>query len=837
MTDPPRFQAPHSLFVNPPSIGQMRDPLATDWNAMLPAHASDLVGLIDFARMNQVFEDFLEVVGLPVAILDLDAHVLASSRWQRLCMEFHRVHPETCARCIESDTSLATAMQQGREYALYRCRNGLTDCAAPIVIEGRHIANLFIGQFLLAPPDLEYFRQQAAEFGFDEEAYFQALAEVPVIAEDKLPSIMRFLTGFAHLAANMSLERKRNQAMQSELERWVEERTRELSESRRQIQAIYDASNAAIFLLNLDGAITHANHCMAEMFGCPMEELIGASYLDCVHPAERGQAQRNLHALVAGAIASVDAERRYLRRDGGLFWGHFTGRCMAGADGRLAGMVGVVADITERKQAEAELERYRLHLEELVQLRTAQLEQAKESAEAANRMKSVFLANMSHELRTPLNAILGFAQIMERDDRIPEDERRNLDTINRSGRHLLALINDVLEISRIEAGRASVHNETFDPDDLLHSIEEMIRIRAEARGLAFAVERHGVAPPHVCGDAHHIRQVLINLLGNAIKYTERGQVVLHVFPTDGYIRFEVADTGPGIAAEELPRIFQAFYQTAEGAAKGEGTGLGLTISREFVRLMGGELTVASEPGRGSVFAFTLPLAEAKSPPAVSRPGRVVGLEAGQAVVRILVAEDDGDSRELIVRLLESVGLEVWAVENGRKAVESWADLRPDLILMDMRMPEMDGYEATRRIRTLPGGDGVKIVALTASAFHENRTIILDAGCDDMVSKPLDAERLFRVMGELLDLRFRHALDIAPPPPLPAENAGLGALPEALQAELKSAAELLDLDAVGAIAERIAAEYPREARAIAELARGFRFDELAGLCTHGDGASP
>ena len=500
---------------------------------------------------------------------------------------------------------------------------------------------------------------------------------------------------------------------------------------------------------------------------------------------------------------------------------------MYDADGRLIGVLGIGRDITERKRNQEELEQHRHHLEELVSRRTAELAAAKEAAESANRAKSVFLANMSHELRTPLNAILGFAQLMERDRKLGEDHRRELETIHRAGRHLLSLINDVLEISRIEAGRTSVHKEAFDLGELLRSVEDMIRVRAEAKGLAFAVERHGVPHPWLWGDGHRIRQVLINLLGNAVKYTERGRVVLHLYPVDGHIRFAVADTGPGIAEEDLQNIFRAFYQTAAGVAKGEGTGLGLTISREFVRLMGGELNVASEPGKGSVFSFTLPLPPAEAPAREAAHGRILGLAAGVPGPRILVAEDNADNRELISRLLEDAGFEVRAVENGRQAVEAFAGWHPDLIWMDMRMPEMDGYEATRRIRSLPGGERVKIVALTASAFHEDRTVILAAGCDEMLSKPLEADRLFRLMGDLLKLEFRHAEteSIGPVLAEPGWPLDLGGLSEDLRASIRRAAGELDVEAFAGIVERVRATCPATARALEVLVGEFRFGQI------------
>jgi len=506
--------------------------------------------------------------------------------------------------------------------------------------------------------------------------------------------------------------------------------------------------------------------------------------------------------------------------------------------------IGAVDYLTKPLDDNLLLNRVRLYQrlyrhERELEMRVAQLQHheqmlaaARDAAEAANHAKSVFLSNMSHELRTPLNAILGFAQLMEHDERIPEDERRNLRIINRSGLHLLGLINDVLEISRIEVGKISVHNEIFDLVDSLSSVGDMIRIRAEHKDLNFLIEYMGKPPTYVYGDAHRLRQVLLNLLGNAIKYTDRGQVYLRIYPTNNqHIRFEISDTGPGIAPEDQEHIFHAFYQTASGISKGEGVGLGLTISREFVRLMGGELSVHSGLGKGSILSFTLPLPQATPPTNSAKPhGRVVGLETGQIIPRILVAEDDADSREFIVRLLEGVGLNnVKMVENGQLAIEAFQSWQPHLIWMDMRMPVMDGYEATKAIRALPGGNEVKIGALTASVFGEDRGRILAVGCDEMVTKPVEGEKLFSVIGQLLGLRYRYADPTVIPASLPLTAMNFVVLPEVLREELRAAADLLDLKAVRTLVERIHTDYPELAQTIAELLNDYRFDKVAELC--------
>ena len=371
-------------------------------------------------------------------------------------------------------------------------------------------------------------------------------------------------------------------------------------------------------------------------------------------------------------------------------------------------------------------------------------------------------------------------------------------------------------------------SEAFDLDATLATVAEMIRPRAEAKGLAFTITRPDTLPSHVVGDAGHLRQVLINLLGNAIKYTEHGRIGLDISVTSAQtLRFEVSDTGSGIPRDEHERIFQAFYQTREGIAKGEGTGLGLTISQEFVHLMGGEISLDSEPGRGSRFSFTLALPPADDVPRADNGLRVVGFAPGQTPPRILVAEDHPDNRQVVTQLLEQVGFQVRTARDGREAVELFQSWQPQLILMDMRMPEMDGYAATRAIRALPAGDRLPIVALTASAFEEDRGAILAAGCDEMVRKPFEEAQLFDVIGRLLGLCYTYARPEATRAGAAATD--LRALPEGMRRALAESAIALDKEATLAIVERLRPDHPGEAELLTELVENYRFDAIEALC--------
>jgi signal transduction histidine kinase/CheY-like chemotaxis protein len=384
-----------------------------------------------------------------------------------------------------------------------------------------------------------------------------------------------------------------------------------------------------------------------------------------------------------------------------------------------------------------------------------ELLRTRDAAEAANRAKSIFLANMSHELRTPLNAILGFAELIARDENLPQGQRHNLATISRSGRHLLALINDILEIAKIEAGRLAVQAAPCDLHELIASVVEAMELRAHQAGLALDRVLSPGLPRQVRMDAGKLRQILINLLSNAVKFTRRGGVHLDAGiaarRNDGEtpeLVFVVRDSGAGIAPDELENIFRPFYQTDQGSQSGEGTGLGLAIARQYAQLLGGELTAASELGKGSAFTLRLPLVPAEAAMPAPAPRRVLRMAAGQPRWRVLIAEDRIDNQQLLELLLQRVGFEVRIAGDGEQAVAAFQSWQPDFIWMDMRMPVMDGYEATRRIRALPGGRRVKIAAWTASAFREDRDGILAAGCDDVLSKPLEEEKLFEIMERL-----------------------------------------------------------------------------------------
>jgi signal transduction histidine kinase/ActR/RegA family two-component response regulator len=417
------------------------------------------------------------------------------------------------------------------------------------------------------------------------------------------------------------------------------------------------------------------------------------------------------------------------------------------------------AELARRAAAERELKAHRDHLEELVAERTAELQVAKERAEVANQAKSSFLAQMSHELRTPLNAILGYAQILKMNAALSE-ERRNvgLDTIRASGEHLLALIVDILDLSKIEAGKAELVPEQIDLGAFLRGIADIIRVRAEEKRLQFSLETAADLPPTLHVDAGRLRQVLINLLGNAVKFTDRGQVTLAVRRLAGNathvrLRFEVQDTGVGIRADQTEAIFEPFEQVGDMQRRTGGTGLGLAISRQLVRAMGGDIRVDSQPGSGSRFSFELLLPLRDSGSAAPRArDTIIGYHGPRR--SILIADDAAGSRSMLADLLGLLGFDVSVAADGQQALAQIAAAAPDLVLMDMVMPVMGGLEAVQRTRENPARAGTPIIVVSANVSSSDRARSLAAGANAFCPKPLERDELLAAIGQQLGLRWR-----------------------------------------------------------------------------------
>jgi len=561
-----------------------------------------------------------------------------------------------------------------------------------------------------------------------------------------------------------------------------------------------------------------------------------------VHPADLDRV-RDLLLKAAQQSTEYDHEHRIVLPDGTLKHIHAIGHPVLDEGGQLIEYVGTAMDVTERKLAEDELRQHRDHLEDLVRQRTEQLAEAKARAEAANREKSRFLANMSHELRTPLNAVLGFSRLLKSGPDVTPRQQEALDIIVRSGEHLLNLINNVLDMAKIESGNVVLEESDVDLHRLLHEVQSLLGVGAAEKGLRFTLELSPDLPRFVSVDAGKLRQVLLNLVGNGIKYTDAGGVTLRARLVNGAtservsLQLEIEDSGPGISHEDRQRVFLPFVQVGAPASVPAGTGLGLAICKQYVELMGGRIGVESEPGKGSVFQFSLPVSVLPSVVEPSEPprGRFLGLVEGQPRYRLLIVEDQPENRLLLRRLLDPLGFELREAANGQEAVAFSAQCHPDLIWMDIRMPVMDGVEAVRRIRATPAGAKTKIIALTAHALEEERSRIIAAGCDDLVRKPFREQDIFAALARHLRLEFIYEparpTEGAPPSPgLALDPDQLAGLPAELRRDLRQAVLELDTGRTQALIAQVAERDPSLGRALQALATQLDYKRLLDLLT-------
>lgn len=606
--------------------------------------------------------------------------------------------------------------------------------------------------------------------------------------------------------------------------------------SEEKYRELVQNANSIILRWDTEGKVTFFNEYAQNFFGYQEEEIIGRHVVGTIVP-ETESTGRNLGPLMDD-ICKNPQKFEYnvnenIRKDGSKVWVAWTNKILTDNAGNPVGALSIGADITQRKLAEEELQR------------------AMEDAEKANTAKSVFLANMSHELRTPLNAILGFAQLMNKSSRDASDEE-SLRIIQRSGNHLLDLINQVLDLSKIEAGRSTIESNCFDLTCLLDELENMLSLKAREKNLALVFDSSPELPRYICTDVVKLRQVLINLLGNAVKFTDEGSVTLRIAaeescckpsPSSGnrgdcILRFEIEDTGIGIAPRDIDYLFEAFGQIPTGREVSEGTGLGLAISNKFVRLLGGEIHLSSEAGKGATFRFEIPveLVDKEDLPSGREANRVIALEPGQSCYRMVIVDDKWDNRQLLVKLLEPFDFELREAVNGNEAVELVEKWRPHLIWMDIRMPVMNGDEAAREIRAMqPPVRQPVIIAVTASVFEEKMDEVLAAGCDDIVLKPYKESEIIGMLKKHLNINFLYEKNeiTTKKTKLASSNlkispADFHSLPKEIVFNLKESVERLEADSALSVIEEIRRRNEHLADILQKLVEEYRFEKIEEL---------
>ncbi|MBC7368862.1 MAG: response regulator, partial [Undibacterium sp.] len=513
-------------------------------------------------------------------------------------------------------------------------------------------------------------------------------------------------------------------------------------------RSIFENALEGLYLSSVDGRFLRINPALARMCGYAGPAAMMSATNDIGRQIyARADRRAEFFERVSLSDTVTDFESEILRVDGSTFWISESVRVVRAANGAIDHFEGVAIDITQRREA------------------ARVLQAAKDAADTASRSKSRFLASVSHELRTPLNGILGYTQILRRDTALGEKQRDGVRVIHESADHLLALINDILDLSKVEAGRLELHPADFDLYSFAAGAERIFTPRAREKNLLLESALATDLPRFVHGDEQRLRQVVFNLLANAVKFTASGGVVFSVQPVPApdaaapaFLRFSVSDTGPGIAAADLERIFEPFTQVGESARSATGTGLGLAISRSLVEHLGGQLPVESRLGWGSRFWFDLALPAARTDSLVESARasrRVLGYEGPRR--RILVVDDNATNRAVMVNLLGPLGFELAEAVDGAAAITQAAEFHPDLILMDLRLPgRLDGLEATRRIRATPTGAALPIVAVSASAYDLDRSECFTAGCEAFLAKPFREEELWAVVERALGLAWNYS---------------------------------------------------------------------------------
>ena len=706
---------------------------------------TDLFNIDDIQKIQDAFADAHHVASL-ITMPD-GTPITKPSNFCRLCIDIIRNTDKGRANCFSSDAII------GRQHAdgpiIQPCMSGgLWDAGASIIVGGRHVANWLIGQVKNEAIDEEKILSYARDIGADETEFRRALQEVPVMSTGQFEKVAHVLF---LLANELSLKAYQNvqQARFITGRRKAEEALRR---SERELADIINLLPDATLVIDSRGKVLAWNRAIEELTGVPAGEMLGKEDYEYAIPFY-GQRRPILVDLVF--VPDEEIEKKYYRvvqKTGDLLIAEtdipdLNGKAVtlwgkAGPlyddKGNRIGAIESIRDITEQKKIEKALT------------------EAKERAEVANLAKSTFLSRMSHELRTPLNAILGFTQILRKQQNITNAQKRQLEIMQGSGDHLLGLINDLLDVGKIEEQKITLEESPFSLRNTLQQAISVQQFKAEEKGLSLTLEIPGSLPAFVKGDERRLRQIILNLLSNAIKFTKKGGVILNAtYDTadPGTLHITITDTGIGIPPDMLESIFDPFTQVTEPGRLAEGTGLGLTITRQLVTIMGGEIRVDSEPGKGSTFHVEIPLPETPGIPAVPVAKKPVITGYTGRRRSILVVDDDIANTAMLVAALEPLGFTVMTTDNGSDAVRIAGSQHPDLLLLDLVMPGMDGLDVMNVLKENPGFSGTRIIGISAATSPGTRRKDFITACDDFIAKPVEVDILLEKIRVILTITW------------------------------------------------------------------------------------
>ncbi len=599
-----------------------------------------------------------------------------------------------------------------------------------------------------------------------------------------------------------------------------------LYESETRMRSITDSAQDAILMMDSKGLISYWNPAAERIFGYTKDEAIGQNLHTFIVPSiyHNPHLEAFPHFIETGEGAAIGKtlDLEAIRKDGTEISVQLSLSSIYIDNGWNA--VGILREVTEQKKTEAALIK------------------AKQESEMANKAKSMFLSNMSHEIRTPLNAIIGFSQLMNRDKQLSKSQKEYNNSIIRAGEHLLSLINEILELSKIEAGHIDVNPSNVDLHSLLGDIHLIFKERAESKHLQLIFEPTENLPQFVVVDESKLRQIFVNLIGNAIKFTDQGGIAVRtrvdrIDDKKSHLIVEIQDSGPGIPEDEVERLFKHFEQTSSGIKKGSGTGLGLALSRELALLLGGNISVTSQVGKGSIFSFNVEIHEGVVETIEKRNTKRVNsiAKTGNKSYKILVVDDKIENLQVVVNLLRLVGFETEEAINGEEAIIKFEQYNPDLILMDLRMPVMDGYEATKRIKATEKGKDIPIIALTASAFEGERVTIETMDIQGYIRKPFRENDLFGTIGKILGIDYIYDDDAnSSQESIINDDKSImkfvAELPDQLVSEMIEAISTADLDLLVSLIKSTEKENPEFSRYLLALAENFDYDQLQKILT-------